>query len=141
VGARLASAVRRALGRRSVQGRRVFVEVRPKQSPRFLACIQEVLPILVAAHAEVREVVQEVTERDLAILGVLLRVEDVIVPERVNVLSRHDRKVRIDAVEVQKSLVPDLHLTRPLEGPSLALVRIHKLDHDGFQVELLNLSE
>src|SRR6185437_2780764 len=72
---------------------------------------------------------------------VLLRVEDVIVPKRIDGLRRHDRAVRIDGVEVQEPPVPDLCLTRVLEGPSFTLGRIHELDHDWFEVERLNPEE
>lgn len=124
---RRTGARRRALPRLSTQDFRLFVEVYTEQIPRLFARIKKILPILVATHTEVREVVQEVAKYDLTVLGILLRIEDVVVPERVNVLGRHDRATRVQGVEVQEPLVPDLRLTHLLEGPSLALDRIWRL--------------
>ena len=97
--------------------------------------------ILGATHAEIREVVQEVSERALTVLGIFLRIEDVIVPECVDFFGRHDRAFRVQGVETQEPLVPLLHGPRAVEGPSFAFVRVHEFDQDWFQIECLDFLE
>ena len=77
--------------------------------------------------------VQEVTEHVLAIFGLFHGVEDVAVPELVDVLARRDRLFRIFYGQRQKPLVFDCHLIHVLARPALPFLGIHQLELDGIR--------
>ena len=97
--------------------------------------------VIVAAHAEVGEVMQERTEGALAVGRVGLRVENVRVPHGVDGMRWHQRLLRVVAREREKSPVfLDGQAAKgrgPAEPVSLALVRIEELVLHHRQVDLV----
>jgi len=91
--------------------------------------------VRLAAHAEVREVVQEVAEHVLAVLRVFLRVEDVAVPELVHVLGRRDGFLGELDQHGEEPLIGELHAVDVLARPTLTFFGIHQLELDRVEVE------
>ena len=118
-----------------------LAELDQKQVGCLVESVAERLRIVDTAHAEVREMVEIRAEHLVAVGEVLLRVEDVIVPERVDRLRWHDRVGRILEVEAQEALVPDLNGVHLLAGPSFALFGLHQLNLDGSEVKEFDRSE
>lgn len=79
--------------------------------------------------------VNEEPEDPLAVLGVLSRVEDVLVPELVDLRRADDGLSGVLGHEDQKPLVFDLHEVGLLARPALTLPFVHQLDLDGIEVE------
>lgn len=77
--------------------------------------------ILRTTHSEVREMVQEVAEGVLAVRGVLLRIEDVGVPELIDLLDGDDGSVGILDVQDEETAILFRDLLCEVTGPSLAL--------------------
>jgi hypothetical protein len=73
-----------------------------------------------AFHAEVRVMVLEVAKDPLAIAGVLHGVEDVVVPEGVDVFQGRYRHAREHFEQIQEAAVFDFHGVRALRRPALA---------------------
>jgi len=98
----------------------------------------EIPAVLLATHAEIRKVVQEVAEDLVAILGILPGVQDVRMPELVDQLGGDDYP---DAESRQLEKLPVLRLDDIGETarPPDTLVRIHQLALDGIEVEGLDL--
>src|SRR6266705_1690748 len=125
------SAVRGATG----EGFPKFLLIKAIRRP---SGFREVRRVFLSAHPEIGEVMQEVAEHILAVLGVLHGVEDMAVPELVHVLARRDRFFGVLDGQRQKTPVRDLHLIDVFAGPALALFGVHQLEFDRFEVEGLN---
>lgn len=74
---------------------------------------------------------EDEAEDGLAVLQVLRGVEDVVVPELVELLGRHHDHVGVEGVEQEEPAVHDL---QPLDG-LLVHALVLKLRHDRRQVE------
>lgn len=98
----------------------------------------EILRILWPSQAEVREVVKELVEDLLAVLGVGLGVQDVVVPHRVHIRRWHDVDLGNRCVEQQESLVADTDVVDLVAVPPHALFLVHQLHLDHREVELLD---
>src|SRR6266700_4145671 len=108
------SAVRGATG----EGFPKFLLIKAIRRP---SGFREVRRVFLSAHPEIGEVMQEVAEHILAVLGVLHGVEDMAVPELVHVLARRDRFFGVLDGQRQKTPVRDRHLIDVFAGPALAL--------------------
>lgn len=95
------------------------------------------LPLVVnAAHPEVGEVVKVITKDRVAILHIFLRVEDMLVPEPIDLLRRNDGvPVRVP-LKIEEDAINFRHFDDLLERPTLTLLLVHQLHHDGFEVEI-----
>jgi len=82
--------------------------------------------------------VDEEAEDPLAILGVLLGIEDVLMPELIDRLAGYDRTVRVPEFEDEKLLVAPLGFIGLFERPSSAFFPVHDLDLDGIEIEGLD---
>src|SRR5258708_18819645 len=78
---------------------------------------------------------QEVTEYALAILRVLRGVQNVTVPELVDVLAGGNRRLRMRHQQREESLVGDRHFFGVLARPALAFLDIHQLELNGIEIQ------
>ncbi len=91
--------------------------------------------VILAAQADVRKVVQEVAEHGVAIGGVLHRVQDVVVPEGVDVDQRRGLLVGELLHQDQEAAVFEFHRVGACQRPALAGFLVHQFDFDRFQVQ------
>ncbi len=73
------------------------------QSDRVLPGYGEIGTILRPTHAKVRKMMEEEPEDLLAIRPILLRVQDVVVPELVDRAGRYDSEFRIGPCQCEKN--------------------------------------
>ncbi len=118
-----------------------LAEFREEQIGRLAEGIAQGLRIFRPSHPEVREVMEVCAEHLVAVGEVLVRVEDVVVPEGVDGLRRHNRIGGVLEVEGQEPLVPNLDGIHLLESPTFTLFGLHQLDLDGAEIEALDVCE
>ena len=82
--------------------------------------------------------VQEAAKGRVAILGVLACVEDVGVPEAIDVAARREREMRVLRAQDQKALVGRFHLVGVFGGPAVAVLLATGFELDGSEVERLD---
>src|SRR5215472_1851435 len=95
------------------------------QALRDLGRPGEIRRVLGAAHAEVREMVQEMAEHAIAVLGVLQCVQDVPVPKPVYVFAWCEGVVRMSGQQHQKALVLAFHPVSVLARPAVTFFAVH----------------
>lgn len=81
---------------------------------------------------------QESAEDLSAVIGVLPGVEDVVMPEVVDLPRGNDRLFRMLHVEDEEAAVPPFHLFGLLARPALTLFWVHELELDWLEVERLD---
>ena len=91
-------------------------------------------------HAEVGLVVQVVAEQLIAVLHVLARVEDVVVPERVHVLAWRESNVRVEDATHQQLAVLGLELDALLGRQAGSVHLVHEVEMDLAQVDFVDTS-
>lgn len=84
-----------------------------------------------STHPEIREMVNEFAEDAFAVIGVGLGVQDVLVPEGVDVLRRNDAPVPIDEHHAQEAAVAGFRVVDVFLLPARPFIGVHelKLDH------------
>ena len=77
----------------------------PIQAKRFHICRMQVGRILVSSYLKVGEVMQDGAEAVLAILNVLLGIQDMEMPKVINYPGRHDSVLRIFKTQNEKTAI------------------------------------
>lgn len=107
-----------------------------------LEVLLELLGVLRTTQAEVRKVMKIEAEAVLAVTHVLCGVENVRMPELVNLFRRNDRfqasAQQIPKHEFQESLVVALNPVDTINSPALAIAVVHQLELDRFKIKFLN---
>lgn len=114
----------------------------PVEVTRCLEALRPALLVVLTTHPEVREVVQEEPEGSLAVLGVLEGIEDVRVPDLVDLLGGDDGLIGVHRDQLEEPTV--LH-DRPLRfGDAHAFdvrFRVNQLEGDRTEVQLVDATE
>lgn len=85
---------------------------------------------------------EEVAEARLAVFSVLGRVEDVDVPHLVDLLRWHDALLRIHRAQLQESTVLLDEVINLIDRHArLTRLRVHELERDRLEVELIDESD
>src|ERR1700730_9378489 len=101
----------------------------------LLPCGRKCSGIFLAPQSKVRKMMQEVAKHALAIFRVFHRVQNVSVPELVDVLARRYGGFGMRYEKRQESLVGDRHLLDILSGPALTFIGIHQFELDRFEIQ------
>lgn len=96
--------------------------------------VLEVLSVLLPAHAEVRVVVEVAAEGLVAVSHVGAGVEDVLVPEEIDGISR-DHALAVALHQGEPALILKLGFVGLLGRPALAFVLVAQLHLDHLEVE------
>lgn len=81
---------------------------------------------------------EESTKDLLAILGIFLGVEDMLMPEFVDRPRRNDVPLRIEEIEKEEVFVLDFHFLCLLARPALAILRVTELESHTFEIKLID---
>ena len=87
-------------------------------------------------HPEIREMMKEVAEEHLAVVGVLYCVEDVVVPHLIDVAERNRRFRGFRTGEHEKVPIFLLDSVGMFLCPPKTLLRVHELELDRAEIEL-----
>lgn len=104
------------------------------QRSRLLELLLKVGGVVLVAHPEVREVVEEEAEDGLAVLLVLEGVQDVRVPELVELPRGDDDHARVEGVQQQEAAIHHLELFDRLLVHAFRL----ELRHDRLEVQTVD---
>lgn len=101
------------------------------ERPRLLEGGAQIGMIFFPTHSEVREVMEEEAENGLAVLSILGCVEDVLMPEEIDLAVGNDISIGIDPLQDEKIFVLPLYFVAELRTPTVPLLSIleFKLDH------------
>lgn len=117
----------------------VLTEVKLVEITGDLALRPQLRLVLGPTSPQVGEVVEDEAEDVVAVLDVLGRVEDVRVPDRIELLGRDDRLVRVHRRQLEEAAVLDDEAVSLFDGhPRNAQVRVDELVRDGLEVELID---
>jgi hypothetical protein len=120
----------------------VFAEVKQVQITSDLTLRMQLRLILRATGPQVGEVVEHEAEDVGAVLDVLGRVEDVSVPDRIELLGGNDRLIRVYRRQLEESAVLGDEAICFVDGhASLTEVRVDELVRDGLEVEHIDHAE
>lgn len=103
-------------------------------------CFQPRLPqvggVFFSPHPEIGEVMKHGAETVLAILTVLLGIQDVEMPEVVHQAGGHNRILGVLKAQNQETAILPGHPTGKVQRPAVAFFSVHGLDEDGLQVQV-----
>src|SRR2546422_8621265 len=102
---------------------------------RIAETLLKVLSVLLAAHSEIWEVVEEVTESLLAVFRVFSCIKNMIMPERIDGIIDDDRLGSILKRQQKKAAIPKFNFVYELWSPPFATVPICQFDFDWFEVQ------
>ncbi len=124
-----------------LQRRRGLAKLLRIQLLHLHECLFQGLRIVFPSQTKVRKVMQKMPKRRFAIGCVFAGVEDVHVPEAVDVLLWRERHFGVLRVQDQIALVGDFHLVRVVGGPAVAVLLATGFELDRGEVECLNGSD
>lgn len=117
----------------------VLTEVKLVQVASDLALGAQLRFVLRTTRPQVGEVVEHEAEDVGAVLDVLGRVEDVGVPDRVELLGGDDRLVRVHRRQLEEAAVLGDETVRLVDGHAdLPEVGVDQLVRDGLEIELID---
>lgn len=119
------------LERRDVEAELLEVQI----GSRFAGRVETNL-VFLAPHSEVGEVVEELAEELLAIFLVLVGVQDVVVPHRIDQGRRSEQRVRVRDRKRQEHPVGLFDLCDEVRAPAFTF-RARELETDGTEVHPL----